>query len=123
MNGISLNLVALICDYVDGAGNPVAEGKITFAPNATVLDSSGHQVITRHPVTVSLFKSPAPQVQLIACDNPGLQPPGWGWEIQPLFPGAPPGGDPQPYTSFYTTTFVNRDGVWKAVALHTSRAR
>ena len=39
------------------------------------------------------------------------------------FPGAPPGGDAQPYTSFYTTTFVNRDGVWKAVALHTSRAR
>jgi ketosteroid isomerase-like protein len=27
------------------------------------------------------------------------------------------------YTSFYTTTFINRDGVWKAVALHTSRAR
>ena len=27
------------------------------------------------------------------------------------------------YTSFYTTTFVNKDGVWKAVALHTSRAR
>jgi phage-related protein len=26
------------------------------------------------------------------------------------------------YTSFYTTTFVNKDGVWKAVALHTSRA-
>lgn len=39
------------------------------------------------------------------------------------FPGAPPGGDPEPYTSFYTTTFVNKDGVWKAVALHTSRAR
>jgi ketosteroid isomerase-like protein len=39
------------------------------------------------------------------------------------FPGAPAGGDAQPYTSFYTTTFVNRDGVWKAVALHTSRAR
>jgi ketosteroid isomerase-like protein len=39
------------------------------------------------------------------------------------FPGAPPGGDAHPYTSFYTTTFVNRDGVWKAVALHTSRAR
>jgi ketosteroid isomerase-like protein len=39
------------------------------------------------------------------------------------FPGAPPGGDPEPYTSFYTTTFINRDGVWKAVALHTSRAR
>jgi len=39
------------------------------------------------------------------------------------FPGAPPGGDPQPYRSFFTTTFVNKDGVWKAVALHTSRAR
>jgi len=39
------------------------------------------------------------------------------------FPGAPPGGDAQPYASFYTTTFVNRDGVWKAVALHTSRGR
>ena len=39
------------------------------------------------------------------------------------FPGSAPGGDAQPYTSFYTTTFVNRDGVWKAVALHTSRAR
>jgi hypothetical protein len=39
------------------------------------------------------------------------------------FPGAPPGGDAQSYTSFYTTTFVNKDGVWKAVALHTSRAR
>ena len=27
------------------------------------------------------------------------------------------------YASFYTTTFVNKDGVWKAVALHTSRAQ
>ena len=27
------------------------------------------------------------------------------------------------YTATYTTTFVNKDGVWKAVALHTSRAR
>jgi ketosteroid isomerase-like protein len=39
------------------------------------------------------------------------------------FPGSAPGGDVQPYTSFFTTTFVNKDGVWKAVALHTSRAR
>lgn len=39
------------------------------------------------------------------------------------FPGSAPGGDAQPYTSFFTTTFVNKDGVWKAVALHTSRAR
>ena len=40
-----------------------------------------------------------------------------------VFPGSAPGGDAQPYTSFYTTTFVNKDGVWKAVALHTSRAQ
>jgi hypothetical protein len=26
------------------------------------------------------------------------------------------------YASFCVTTFVNKDGVWKAVALHTSRA-
>jgi len=38
------------------------------------------------------------------------------------FPGSGPGGDARPYRSFYTTTFVNKDGVWKAVALHTSRA-
>jgi uncharacterized protein DUF4440 len=39
------------------------------------------------------------------------------------FPGSGSGGDARPYTSFYTTTFVNKDGVWKAVALHTSRAQ
>jgi hypothetical protein len=27
------------------------------------------------------------------------------------------------YASFGATTFVNKDGVWKAVALHTSRAQ
>lgn len=34
----------------------------------------------------------------------------------------PAGGkDDEPFTEFYTLTFVRRDGVWKAVALHSSR--
>ena len=37
--------------------------------------------------------------------------------------GAPSGaaGDSSPYTAFYTLTFVNQGGVWKAVAMHSSR--
>jgi hypothetical protein len=31
------------------------------------------------------------------------------------------GADAEPYTASYTLTFVNKGGVWKAVALHTSR--
>src|SRR5262245_21242015 len=31
-------------------------------------------------------------------------------------------GDVAPFTAFYTLTFVNQGGVWKAVAMHTSRA-
>jgi ketosteroid isomerase-like protein len=31
------------------------------------------------------------------------------------------GADAEPYTAFYTLTFVNKGGAWKAVALHTSR--
>ena len=30
-------------------------------------------------------------------------------------------GDASPFNSFYTLTFVNKDGGWKAVAMHTSR--
>ncbi len=36
-------------------------------------------------------------------------------------PGASGTADDQPYTAFYTLTFANRGGAWKAVALHTSR--
>lgn len=35
-------------------------------------------------------------------------------------PGSTGTGDKEPYTAFYTLTFVNKGGVWKAVALHTS---
>lgn len=30
-------------------------------------------------------------------------------------------GDAAPFTAYYTLTFVNKNGAWKAVALHTSR--
>jgi ketosteroid isomerase-like protein len=37
------------------------------------------------------------------------------------FPGSTGSGDANPFTAFYTLTFVNKDGEWKAVAMHTSR--
>src|SRR5262249_10255421 len=37
-------------------------------------------------------------------------------------PGSPGQGDPAPFTAFYTLTFVNKEGVWKAVAMHSSRS-
>jgi len=37
------------------------------------------------------------------------------------FPGSGGSGDANPFTAFYTLTFINKGGVWKAVALHTSR--
>jgi hypothetical protein len=38
-------------------------------------------------------------------------------------PESPGTGDASPFTSFYTITFVNQGGPWKAVAMHTSRSR
>jgi ketosteroid isomerase-like protein len=38
-----------------------------------------------------------------------------------VFPGSGPAGDAAPFTAFHTLTFVNLQGRWKAVALHTSR--
>ena len=37
------------------------------------------------------------------------------------FPGSTGSGDASPSTAFYTMTFVNKDGDWKAVAMHTSQ--
>jgi len=37
------------------------------------------------------------------------------------FPGSTGSGDAEPFTAYYTLTFVNKDGAWKAVAMHTSR--
>lgn len=39
-----------------------------------------------------------------------------------VFPGSGPSGDAAPFASFHTMTFVNLQGRWKAVALHTSRS-
>ena len=36
-------------------------------------------------------------------------------------PSSPGASDAASYTAFYTLTFVNKGGMWKAVALHTSR--
>ena len=37
-------------------------------------------------------------------------------------PGSSVPGDPSPFKAFYTLVLVNKDGVWKAVAMHTSRS-
>src|SRR5262249_48805673 len=37
------------------------------------------------------------------------------------FPGSGGSGDARPFTAFYTLTFVKKGGVWKAVAMHSSR--
>jgi len=37
------------------------------------------------------------------------------------FPGSTGSGDASPFTAFYTMTFINQGGDWKAVAMHTSR--
>ena len=37
------------------------------------------------------------------------------------FPGSGGSGDANPFTDFFTLTFVIKDGDWKAVAMHTSR--
>lgn len=36
------------------------------------------------------------------------------------FPGSSGSGDASPFTAFYTLTFVNQGGDWRAVAMHTS---
>jgi ketosteroid isomerase-like protein len=36
------------------------------------------------------------------------------------FPGSAGSGDASPFTAFYTLTFVNEGGDWRAVAMHTS---
>ena len=36
-------------------------------------------------------------------------------------PSSPGASDAAPYTAFYTLTLVNKGGLWKAVAMHTSR--
>ncbi len=37
------------------------------------------------------------------------------------FPGSTGSGDANPFTTFYTLTFVNKGGAWRVVAMHTSR--
>jgi hypothetical protein len=37
-------------------------------------------------------------------------------------PGSEGSGDASPFTAFYTLTFINKGGGWKAVAMHSSRS-
>lgn len=88
---MAVNYVNLILDLYDGAGAAVVTGSVTCTPSIPLTDSTDHVVLTRAPVTVKLFGNPVPVVQLAATDNSGFGSSPWGWLIQPLFPGAPPG--------------------------------
>lgn len=87
---MALSTVTLICDLYDGAQNPIVTGQISFTPSTTVLDATDHVVLTTAPVIVPLLRNPVPQVTLIATDNSGLTPSGWGFWFEGTFNGHPP---------------------------------
>lgn len=88
---MSLNYVSVVMDFYDGSGDPVTAGTVTCTPTAMSADPTDHVVITRAPVVARLFGNPLPAISLAATDNGSLSPSGWGWLIQGVFPGAPPG--------------------------------
>lgn len=89
---MALTYVNLVCNYVDGTGNPVKGGTVSFTPNAVLTDvADGHVIVTQVPVTVDLAQEPEPIVQLLATDSSNISPSGWAWLVQPAFLGAPPG--------------------------------
>jgi len=97
---LSLNYVNLVLDFYDGRGSPVQVGSVICTPNVTVTDSADHVIVTQAPIIVRLFGNPTPTVRLVASDNSGLLPAGWGWLIQPEFPGGPAG-------ELYLVSFAN----------------
>lgn len=83
--------VTLILDLYDGAGEPIAGGTVTCTPNVLLTSAADHMTIPQVPVVIRLFNNPLPSVQLLATDSDDIAPTGWGWLIQPDFPGAPAG--------------------------------
>jgi parallel beta-helix repeat protein len=87
---VSLQYVTLVPGYVDGAGEPVRQGKVIFTPVSVLLAAPENLVVTQSPVVLDLSTA-VTYVTLLATDNADLNPGTWAWEVQPLFPGAPPG--------------------------------
>jgi hypothetical protein len=86
---VALNYVTLLPNYVDGAGEPVRQGKVIFTPVSVLLAAAENLVVTQSPVVLDLTTG-VTYVSLLATDNADLDPGTWAWEVQPLFPGAPP---------------------------------
>lgn len=87
---MAASYVNLVCNYIDGTGEPVAEGLVTFTPSAALADTDGHLIISQAPIVVDLSTDPEPSVHLFATDNASTTPTGWTWLVSPAFPGAPP---------------------------------
>lgn len=76
--------------YMDGMGNPVA-GKVIFKPQPLrILDSGAdpHPVtIIPVPISISLDSFGEFETQLMATDDPDIQPTGWTWNVSYSFTG------------------------------------
>jgi hypothetical protein len=92
---MALNYVDLTCDLQDGQGTQVSEGTASFTPTVQLTDA-GTGITTQAPVTAVFRKGIVPVVQLLATDNSGPLPAGWGWTV--TFTGVP--GSPASFSFF-----------------------
>lgn len=98
---MTLNYVTLILDGFDGGGTQLTRGTATFTPSIQLTDPADQEWIPPAPVSVSFREGLAsPQVSLLATDNPGVGPAGWGWRVS--FLNVP--GTPAPFNFFLPFT-------------------
>lgn len=81
---VSLSYVTLTLDLADAQGNYLTQGTAALVPSAVLTDSADHLIAGTQPVTVPFRAGAgAPQVRLLATDDPDLQPSGWTWALTP----------------------------------------
>jgi hypothetical protein len=95
---VSLNEVTLTLDAYNGVNVPVGVGTAFLVPTAAVAFPSDSVYLWQVPIPVSLVPpsgAPAnwlPTVTLVASDNSGGNPTGWGWTISFQAGQGAPGG-------------------------------
>jgi hypothetical protein len=79
---MALSYVNLTLDVYDAQGNPLTKGTASFAPSAQLTDTTDHELITQLPIVVTFRRDGTlPVVKLLATDNAGALPSGWGWTV------------------------------------------
>lgn len=87
---VALSYVNLTIDLYDGQGNPLTGGVVTFTPSALLLNP-GVEIVPTVGINVSLVAGGPQVVKLLATDNAGITPNGWGWVVSYNgVPGNPP---------------------------------